>query len=43
MIIHCVARYLTVVRYRVLFVTTVYTEIVRRLDRHAVTRIDETA
>jgi hypothetical protein len=31
------ARYLTFVRYRIPFVTTVYTEIVRRLDRRAVT------
>jgi hypothetical protein len=36
------ARYLTFVNYRVLFVTTVYTEIVRRLDRYAVTRVDQT-
>jgi hypothetical protein len=35
------ARYLTFVRYRIPFVTTVYTEIVRRLDRRAVNRIDE--
>jgi hypothetical protein len=31
------ARYLTIVRYRIPFVTTVYTEIVRRLDQYAVT------
>ena len=37
------ARYLTFVRYRIPFVTTVYTEIVRRLDRYAVARVDETA
>jgi hypothetical protein len=37
------ARYLTFVNYRVLFVTTVYTEIMRRLDRNAVARVDETA
>jgi hypothetical protein len=37
------ARYLTFVRYRIPFLTTVYTEIVRRLDRNAVARIDETA
>jgi hypothetical protein len=36
------ARYLTFVRYRIPFLTTVYTEIVRRLDRYAVARIDET-
>jgi hypothetical protein len=35
------ARYLTFVRYRIPFVTTVYTEIVRRLDRYAVARVDE--
>jgi hypothetical protein len=35
------ARYLTFVNYRVLFVSTVYTEIVRRLDRPAVARIDK--
>jgi hypothetical protein len=35
------ARYLTFVRYRIPFLTTVYTEIVRRLDRTAVARIDE--
>jgi hypothetical protein len=35
------ARYLTFVRYRIPFVTTVYTEIARRLDRHAVASIDE--
>jgi hypothetical protein len=35
------ARYLTFVRCRIPFVTTVYTEIVRRLDRRAVTQIDE--
>jgi hypothetical protein len=34
------ARYLTFVRYRIPFVTTVYTEIVRRLDRYAVARVD---
>jgi hypothetical protein len=37
------ARYLTFVRYRIPFLTTVYTEIVRRLDRHAITRVDEAA
>jgi hypothetical protein len=31
----------TLVNYRVLFVWTVYTEIVRRLDRRAVVRVDE--
>jgi hypothetical protein len=31
----------TFVNYRVLFVTTIYTEIVRRLDRAAVERVDE--
>jgi hypothetical protein len=35
------ARYLTLVRYRIPFVTTVYTEIVRRLDRYAVARVEE--
>jgi hypothetical protein len=35
------ARYLTFVNYRILFVTTVYTEIVRRLDRYAVSNVDE--
>jgi hypothetical protein len=35
------ARYLTFVRYRIPFVTTVYAEIVRRLDRYAVARVDE--
>jgi hypothetical protein len=34
-------RYLSLVRYRVLFVTTIYTEVVRRLDRHTVARGDE--
>jgi hypothetical protein len=34
-------RNLTFLNYRVLFVTTVYTEIVRRLDRAAVVRVDE--
>jgi hypothetical protein len=37
------ARYLTFVRYRIPFVTTVYTEIVRRLDRRAVLQVDEVA
>jgi hypothetical protein len=36
------ARYLTFVRYRIPFVTTVYAELVRRLDRYAVARVDET-
>jgi hypothetical protein len=36
------ARYLTFVRFRIPFVTTVYTEIVRRLDRYAVARVDQT-
>jgi hypothetical protein len=35
------ARYLTFVRYRLPFGTTVYTEIVRRLDRHAIAKVDE--
>jgi hypothetical protein len=35
------ARYLTFVRFRIPFVWTVYTEIVRRLHRRAVVRIDE--
>jgi hypothetical protein len=34
---------LTFVNYRVLFVTTVYTEIVRRLDRRAITTVDQVA
>jgi hypothetical protein len=37
------ARYLTFVRYRIPFLWTVYTEIVRRLDRYAVARVDEMA
>jgi hypothetical protein len=34
---------LTFVNYRVLFVTTVYTGIVRRLDRRAITTVDQVA
>jgi hypothetical protein len=34
-------QHFTLVNYRVLFVWTVYTEIVRRLDRRAVVRVDE--
>jgi hypothetical protein len=34
-------RYMTFVNYRIPFVWTVYTEIVRRLDRYAVARVDE--
>jgi hypothetical protein len=33
----------TFVNYRIPFVWTVYTEIVRRLDRRAVVRVDEVA
>jgi hypothetical protein len=35
------ARYLTFVRYRIPFVTTVYTEVVRRLDRRAIAAVDQ--
>ena len=34
-------RNLTFVSYRLLFVTTVYAEVVRRLDRATVLRVDE--
>jgi hypothetical protein len=34
-------QHFTLVNSRVLFVWTVYTEIVRRLDRRAVVRVDE--
>jgi hypothetical protein len=34
------SRHMTFVNYRVLFMTTIYTEIVRRLDRRAVIRLD---
>jgi hypothetical protein len=34
-------RHLTFVDYRIPFVWTVYTEIVRRLDRRAVVRVDD--
>jgi hypothetical protein len=34
-------RNITFVNYRVLFVTTVYTEVVRRLDRAAIVHVDE--
>ena len=37
----CWGQHFTLVNYRVLFVWTVYTEIVRRLDRRAVVRVDE--
>jgi hypothetical protein len=33
--------FLTFVNYRVLFVTTIYVEIVRRLDRRAIRAIDQ--
>jgi hypothetical protein len=36
-------QHFTLVNYRVLFVWPVYTEIVRRLDRRAVVRVDEVA
>jgi hypothetical protein len=34
---------LTFINYRVLFVTTIYVEIVRRLDRRAITTVDQVA
>jgi hypothetical protein len=39
--IGALAQHYTLVDYRVLFVWTVYTEVVRRLDRRAVVRVDE--
>jgi hypothetical protein len=35
--------FMSFVNYRVLFVTTIYTEIVRRLDRRAITTVDQVA
>jgi hypothetical protein len=35
--------FMTFVNYRVLFVTTIYIEIVRRLDRRGMTAVDQVA
>jgi hypothetical protein len=37
------ARYLTFVRYRIPFGTTVYTEVVRRPDRQTIAAVDHVA